>query len=67
MCFFRVVLRFLKTHNQYGSNVHWEGYINLKVIFNYIKELFSHTLKTTKFLDWNALSCFDVNPIFFTV
>jgi hypothetical protein len=62
--FFKVVLKFLKIHYQYGSNVHWEGYINLKVIFNHIRELFTHTLETIRFLDWNASSCFDMNPIF---
>ncbi len=38
--FYNVILGFLKIHCQYGSNVHLESYIDLNVIFNYIRELF---------------------------
>jgi hypothetical protein len=39
-CIYGVVLRFLKRLCQYGSKFHWGSYIDLIVIFNYIRELF---------------------------
>jgi hypothetical protein len=39
-CIYGVVLGFLKIHCQYGSIFHWESYIDLIVIFNYIRQLF---------------------------
>jgi len=38
--FYMVVLRFLKVHYQYGSNVYWERYIDFDVILNCTRELF---------------------------
>jgi len=66
-CIYGVVLRFLKIHCQYGSNFHWESYIDLIVIFNYIREIFFPYLTRYKVFALGCIIMFDVDQIFFAL
>jgi hypothetical protein len=50
-----VVLEFLKIHYQNQSNVYGESYIDLDIIFNYIRELFLPDFISYKVFVWNCI------------